>query len=186
MQAQQLRGKKVAILVAHGFEQVELTDPKKALEAAGATTQIVSPEKGEVKGWKFTQWGDEFPVDVPLADARPDDYDALLLPGGVMNPDRLRGDRKAVEFVGHFVGTGKPIAAICHGPQTLIEAHGVDGRTLTSYPAIRTDLVNAGASWIDQEVVVDRGLVTSRKPDDIPAFNKKMVEEFAEGRHGRA
>lgn len=185
MHTQQLRGKKVAILVAHGFEQVELTDPKKALEQAGATARIVSPEKGEVKGWKLTQWGDVFPVDIPLADAKPEEFDALLLPGGVMNPDHLRINQDAVKFVGHFVGTGKPIAAICHGPWTLIEAGGVKGRTMTSYPSIRSDLENAGAAWLDQEVVVDRGLVTSRKPDDLAAFNKKMVEEFAEGRHTR-
>ncbi|MBL9101837.1 MAG: type 1 glutamine amidotransferase [Myxococcales bacterium] len=185
MDKQQLSGKKVAILVAHGFEQVELTSPKKALEKAGATAQIVSPERKEVKGWKHTDWGDTFPVDVQLADARPDDYDALVLPGGVMNPDTLRADQKAVEFVGHFVGTGKPIAAICHGPWTLVETDGLRGRTVTSYPSIRSDLKNAGASWIDQEVVVDRGLVTSRKPDDLDAFNDKMIEEFAEGRHDR-
>jgi len=185
MQTQQLRGKKVAILVAHGFEQVELTSPKQALEAAGATVQIVSPEQGEVKGWKLTDWGDTFPVDVPLADARPSDYDALLLPGGVMNPDKLRNNKQALAFVGHFVGTRKPIAAICHGPWTLIETDGVKGRTVTSYPSIRSDLINAGATWIDQEVVVDRGLVTSRKPDDLDAFNRKMIEEFAEGRHTR-
>jgi protease I len=183
---QQLRGKKVAILVAHGFEQIELTSPKQALEAAGATVKVVSPEQSEVKGWKYTDWGDTFPVDVPLADARPADFDALLLPGGVMNPDKLRIDRRALAFVGHFVGTRKPIAAICHGPWTLIETDGVKGRTVTSYPSIRSDLVNAGASWIDREVVVDHGLVTSRKPDDLAAFNRKMVEEFAEGRHTRA
>jgi len=186
MQTQQLRGKKVAILVAHGFEQIELTDPKQALERAGATAHIVSPEKGEVKGWKHTQWGDTFPVDVALADAKPGDYDALLLPGGVMNPDHLRIDKDAVAFVRHFVGAGKPIAAICHGPWTLIEADGVKGRTMTSFSSIRSDLTNAGADWVDKEVVVDRGLVTSRKPDDLAAFNKKMVEEFAEGRHTRA
>ncbi len=186
MQTQQLRGKKVAILVAHGFEQIELTDPKQALERAGATAHIVSPEKGEVKGWKHTQWGDTFPVDVALADAKPGDYDALLLPGGVMNPDHLRIDKDAVAFVRHFVGAGKPIAAICHGPWTLIEADGVKGRTMTSFSSIRSDLTNAGAEWVDKEVVVDRGLVTSRKPDDLAAFNKKMVEEFAEGRHTRA
>mgnify|MGYP003453106806 CR=1 FL=1 len=186
MQTQQLRGKKVAILVAHGFEQIELTDPKQALERAGATAHIVSPEKGEVKGWKHTQWGDTFPVDVPLADARPGDYDALLLPGGVMNPDHLRIDKDAVAFVRHFVGASKPIAAICHGPWTLIEAGGVKGKTMTSYSSIRSDLTNAGAQWVDEEVVVDRGLVTSRKPDDLAAFNKKMLEEFAEGRHTRA
>ena len=186
MQTQQLRGKKVAILVAHGFEQIELTDPKQALERAGATAHIVSPEKGEVKGWKHTQWGDTFPVDVALADAKPGDYDALLLPGGVMNPDHLRIDKDAVAFVRHFVGAGKPIAAICHGPWTLIEADGVKGRTMTSFSSIRSDLTNAGAEWVDKEVVVDRGLVTSRKPDDLAAFNMKMVEEFAEGRHTRA
>lgn len=183
---QQLRGKKVAILVAHGFEQVELTSPKQALEAAGATVKVVSPEQGEVKGWKHTEWGDTFPVDVPLADARASDYDALMLPGGVMNPDKLRINKQALAFVGHFVGTKKPIAAICHGPWTLIETDAVKGRTVTSYPSIRSDLINAGASWVDQEVVVDHGLVTSRKPDDLSAFNRKMVEEFAEGRHTRA
>lgn len=185
MQAQRLAGKKVAILVADGFEQVELTDPRKALDEVGATTHIVSPAKGKVKGWKFTDWGDEFPVDVALDDASPDDYDALLLPGGVLNPDKLRMNQAAVRFVGHFVGAGKPIAAICHGPWTLIEAGGADGRTLTSFQSIKSDLKNAGASWIDQEVVVDRGVVTSRTPDDIPAFNRKMIEEFAEGRHPR-
>ena len=183
---QQLRGKKVAILVAHGFEQIELTSPKQALEAAGATVKVVSPEQSEVKGWKHTDWGDTFPVDVPLVDARPSDYDALLLPGGVMNPDKLRIDKRALAFVGHFVGTRKPIAAICHGPWTLIETDGVKGRTMTSFSSIRSDLTNAGAEWVDKEVVVDRGLVTSRKPDDLAAFNKKMVEEFAEGRHTRA
>lgn len=183
MQTHRLGGKKVAILVAHGFEQVELTDPKKALEQAGATARVVSPEKGEVKGWKHTQWGDVFPVDVPLADARPEDFDALLLPGGVLNPDKLRIDKDAVAFVRHFVTAGKPIAAICHGPWTLIEAGALSGRTVTSYPSIRSDLTNAGAEWVDKEVVVDRGLVTSRKPDDLAAFNRKMIEEFAEGRH---
>lgn len=186
MQTDKLRGKKVAILVADGFEQSELTDPKKALEGAGATVQIVSPADGKVKGWKHTDWGDEFTVDVPLADAKPGDYDALLLPGGVMNPDTLRGDKQAVAFVDHFVGAKKPIAAICHGPWTLIETSAVRGRTMTSYASIRSDLTNAGAKWVDEEVVVDRGLVTSRKPDDLPAFNRKMIEEFAEGRHTRA
>lgn len=181
-----LRGKKVAILVAHGFEQVELTDPKQVLEAAGAAVQIVSPERAEVKGWQHTDWGDTFPVDVALADAKPGDYDALLLPGGVMNPDSLRNNKQAVAFVDHFVGARKPIAAICHGPWTLLETSAVRGRTMTSYPSIRTDLTNGGANWVDQEVVVDRGLVTSRKPDDLAAFNRKMVEEFAEGRHTRA
>jgi protease I len=183
--AQELQGKNVAILVADGFEQVELTEPKKALEQAGARTQIVSPAQGQVKGWNHTEWGDKFPVDVSLDQARPDDYDALLLPGGVMNPDKLRKNQQAVQFVRAFSDAGKPIAAICHGPWTLIEAGAVRGRTLTSYPSLQTDLKNAGANWVNQEVATDQGLVTSRKPDDIPAFNRKMIEEFAEGRHQR-
>ena len=181
----QLNGKKVAILVADGFEQVELTGPKEALEGAGASTQIVSPSDGKVKGWQHTEWGDEFPVDVQLDEANSADYDALLLPGGVMNPDKLRANPDAVNFVKSFFDAGKPVAAICHGPWTLVEAGVVKGRTLTSYESIHTDLINAGANWVDREVVVDNGLVTSRKPDDIPAFNKKMIEEFAEGRHDR-
>ncbi len=182
---QQLQGKRVAILVTDGFEQVELTDPKQALEQAGATTKIVSPAKGKVKGWQHTQWGDEFPVDVPLERANADDFDALLLPGGVMNPDKLRVNQHALQFVRAFFDAGKPIAAICHGPWTLIDAGVVKGCMLTSYESIKTDLRNAGANWVDQEVVVDQGLVTSRKPADIPAFNRKMIEEFAEGRHDR-
>jgi protease I len=181
--SQQLNGKKVAILVAHGFEQVELTEPKQALEQAGAQTQIVSPEQGQVKGWQHTEWGDQFPVDVPLNQASADDYDALLLPGGVMNPDHLRRNQQALQFVRSFFEAGKPVAAICHGPWTLIDAGLVKGRKMTSYESIQSDLKNAGAQWVDQEVVVDQGLVTSRKPDDIPAFNRKMIEEFAEGRH---
>ena len=180
---QQLNGKKVAILVAHGFEQVELTEPKQALEQAGAQTHIVSPEQGQVKGWQHTEWGDQFPVDVPLNQASADDYDALLLPGGVMNPDHLRRNQQALQFVRSFFEAGKPVAAICHGPWTLIDAGLVEGRKMTSYESIQSDLKNAGAQWVDQEVVVDQGLVTSRKPDDIPAFNRKMIEEFAEGRH---
>ena len=185
MAERSLRGKKVAILVTHGFEQVELTDPKRALEQAGAQADIVSPAEGKVKGWKFGNWGDEFTIDVPLANARPDDYDALLLPGGVINPDKLRITPGAVEFVQAFHQAGKPVAAICHGPWTLINAGAVRGRTMTSWPSLRVDLENAGARWVDLEVVVDGGLVTSRKPDDLPAFNAKMVEEFAEGRHAR-
>nr|AIA17332.1 RibD C-terminal domain protein [uncultured bacterium] len=181
--ANRLDGKKVAILVTDGFEQVELTEPKKALEEAGATTKIVSPAEGKVKGWQHTEWGDEFPVDIQLANAQPDDFDALLLPGGVMNPDKLRMDENAVKFVQAFANAKKPIAAICHGPWLLVEAGIVKGRDVTSYPSIRTDMQNAGANWIDQEVVTDNGLVTSRRPRDIPAFNRKMVEEFAEGRH---
>jgi protease I len=181
--ATDLKGKRVAALVDNGFEQVELTEPRKALEQAGATVDVVSPQAGEVKGWNHKDWGEKVRVDRPLDQARPDDYDALLLPGGVMNPDKLRANAKAAEFVKGFVTSGKPIAAICHGPWTLIEAGGVRGRKVTSWPSLQTDLRNAGATWVDETVVTDNGLVTSRKPDDIPAFNKKMIEEFAEGRH---
>jgi len=183
--AGRLDGKKVAILVTDGFEQVEMTEPRRALDEAGADTVLVSPKDGRVKGWQHTEWGDEFPVDRPLASARADDFDALLLPGGVMNPDHLRQDAQAVGFVRDFFAAHKPVAAICHGPWLLVEADVVDGRKVTSWPSIRTDLKNAGAEWVDQEVVTDQGLVTSRKPDDIPAFNRKMVEEFAEGPHDR-
>jgi protease I len=178
-----LSGKKVAILVTDGFEQVEMTDPKKALEDEGAECVIVSPKEAEVKGWKHTHWGDEFDVDVAVSQANADDYDALLLPGGVMNPDKLRLERDAVSFVRAFFDKQKPVAAICHGPSLLIEAEVARGRRLTSWPSIRRDLENAGAEVVDEEVVVDRGLVTSRKPADIPAFNAKMIEEFAEGPH---
>jgi protease I len=181
--AQSLNGKKVAILVADGFEQVEMTEPRKALEEAGARTQLISPSAGKVKGWQHTEWGDEFPVDLPLDQARPADYDALLLPGGVMNPDKLRMIPQAVQFVKAFFDAGKPVASICHGPWTLVEAGVVRGKTLTSWPSLKTDIRNAGGHWVDQEVVTENGLVTSRKPDDIPAFNRKMIEEFAEGRH---
>ena len=174
-----LQGKKVAILVADGFEQIELTEPRKALDQAGAKTEIVSPAEGKVKGWNHTDWGQELPVDVPLDQAKPDGYDALLLPGGVMNPDKLRANPAAVRFIKHFVQAGKPVAAICHGPWTLIEAGAVRNRRMTSYESIQTDLKNAGAQWVDQEVVTDGNLVTSRKPDDIPAFNRAMVELFA-------
>ncbi|MFN8490739.1 MAG: type 1 glutamine amidotransferase domain-containing protein [Caldilineaceae bacterium] len=181
--AQSLNGKKVAILVENGFEQVELEEPKRALEDAGAQTQIVSPQAGTVLGWDHTNWGSKFPVDVPLETASAGDFDALLLPGGVMNPDKLRMNPKAVQFVRSFFDAQKPVAAICHGPWTLVEAGVVKGRTLTSYPSLQTDIKNAGATWVDREVIVDSGLVTSRNPDDIPAFNRKMVEEFAEGIH---
>lgn len=180
-----LDGKKVAILVADGFEQVELTEPKKALEAAGAKTEIVSPADDEVQGWNHDEKADLFPVDMPLKRARSDDYDALLLPGGVRNPDQLRGLMRAVEFVDGFFAAGKPVAAICHAPWMLIDAEVVKGRRITSWPSLKTDLVNAGAEWVDREVVVDHGLVTSRKPADIPAFNHKMVEEFAQQRYSR-
>ena len=180
-----LTGKRVAILVDDGFEQSELTSPKEALERARATPQVVSPKAGKVKGWKHTDWGEEIPVDATLDEVNADDFDALVLPGGVMNPDRLRINPRAVAFVRSFVDAGKPIAAICHGPWTLIQAGGVQGRTVTSWPSLETDLCNAGAKWVDREVVVDRGLVTSRKPDDLEAFNRKMLEEIAEGRHNR-
>jgi protease I len=184
--AQRLQGKKVAILVTDGFEQVELTEPRKALQQDGAETRVVSPVKGKVKGWNHTEWGDEIPVDVPLDQANAEQYDALLLPGGVMNPDKLRRNPTALAFVKAFFHAGKPVAVICHGPWTLIDAGVVKGRRMTSYPSLQTDLKNAGAEWVDQEVVVDQGLVSSRKPDDIPAFIQKMVEKFAEGRHQRS
>jgi protease I len=184
--AEELRGKRVAALVDNGFEQVELIEPKKALEADGAKVDIVSPQPAKVKGWKHTNWGDEIPVDRPLDAARPDDYDALLLPGGQMNPDNLRINEAAIRFIKSFVDSGKPIAAICHGPWPLIEAGAVRGRRMTSWPSLATDLRNAGAVWVDEPCVVDNGLVTARKPDDIPAFNKKMIEEFREGRHEHA
>jgi len=180
-----LKGKKVAILVADGFEQVELTEPKKALEDAGATIEIVSPAEPEVQGWNHDEKADTFKVDMPLTRARSDDYDALLLPGGVRSPDQLRTMMRAVEFIDGFFATGKPVAAICHAPWTLIDSEKVEGRTLTSWPSLKSDLINAGAHWVDREVVVDNGLITSRKPADIPAFNKKMIEEFAEGRYAR-
>jgi protease I len=182
---QVLKGKKVAILVADGFEQVELTEPKKALEDAGAMTEIVSPAEDQVQGWNHDEKADSFPIDMPLTRARSDDYDALLLPGGVRNPDQLRMMTRAVEFIDGFFVTGKPVAAICHAPWTLIDSEVVKGKTMTSWPSLKKDLMNAGARWVDKEVVVDNGLITSRKPADIPAFNKKMIEEFAEGRHSR-
>ncbi len=178
-----LNGKKVAILIADGFEQVEMTEPRKALQDAGAVTQIVSPNDRKVKGWNHDKEGDAFDVDIKIEDAEADDFDALLLPGGVMNPDTLRTIPEAVEFVRHFFEEGKPVAAICHGPQLLIEAGVVKGRKLTSFPSLKTDLTNADATWTDEVVVTDNGLVTSRKPSDIPDFNKKMIEEFAEGFH---
>jgi len=180
-----LAGKKVAILVADGFEQVELTEPRRALEAAGAKTEIVSPADGQVQGWNHDEKADLFNVDMPLKRARSDDYDALLLPGGVRSPDQLRMLTRAVEFVDGFFAARKPVAAICHAPWTLIEAEMIKGRRITSWPSLKTDLINAGAEWVDRDVVVDRGLVTSRKPADIPAFNQKMIEEFAAKRYAR-
>jgi deglycase len=184
--ADELRGKRIAALVDNGFEEVELVEPKKALEQAGAQVDVVSPQPGKVKGWQHTKWGNEVKVDRPLDSARPDDYDGLLLPGGQMNPDNLRINEAAIRFIKSFADSGKPIAAICHGPWTLIEAGAVRGRRVTSWPSLKTDLRNAGATWVDEPVVVDNGLVTSRKPDDIPQFNSKMIEEFREGRHEHA
>jgi protease I len=179
----ELEGLKVAVLVAEGFEQSELVEPRRALEMAGAQPKIVSPSKGEVQGWNHFDKADKFKVDVPLDSARADDFDALLLPGGVANPDQLRTKPKAVEFVKSFMTNGKPVAVICHGPWTLVEADAVRGRTITSWPSLKKDLQNAGANWVDKEVVVDNGLVSSRKPQDLPAFCAKMIEEFAEGSH---
>lgn len=181
--ARKLDGKKVAILVTDGFEQVELTKPREALDQAGAETKIVSLKSGKIQGMNHADKGDKFDVDLTLDDARPEEFDALMIPGGLMNPDALRSNDDALEFTRHFFREGKPVAAICHGPWVLIDAGVVRGRILTSWPAIRTDVKNAGGKWINEEVVVDNGLVTSRKPDDIPAFNKKMIEEFCEGRH---
>ena len=181
--AERLRGKRIAILVENGFEQVELTSPKEALEEAGARVDVVSPADGEVKGWKHTAWGDEIPVDVRLEDADPADYDGLVLPGGVMNPDKLRVNEQALAFVRAFFEAGKPVASICHGPWTLVNAGVAKGQQMTSYHTIRKDLENAGARWVDEEVVVDHGLVTSRSPKDLPAFNAKMIEKLTEGVH---
>ena len=178
-QEQNLKGKRVAILVTDGFEQVELTEPRKALDAAGAQTSIVSPKKDKVRGWNFTDWGGELTVDVPLAQAKADEFDALLLPGGVMNPDTLRMDQAAVEFASAFFEAGKPVASICHGPWMVIEAGAAMGRRIAAWPSLKTDLTNAGAEWVDEEVCVDGNLVTSRKPDDIPAFNREMQKLFA-------
>ncbi|KWT91972.1 MULTISPECIES: type 1 glutamine amidotransferase domain-containing protein [unclassified Variovorax] len=181
----QLEGMKVAILVTDGFEQSEMTEPRRVLDAAGADTSLISPAKGGVRGWKHHTPADRFDVDVPLQQAAAHEYDALVLPGGVMSPDALRIEEQAVAFVRDFVKAGKPIAAICHGPWTLIEADAVKGRTMTSWPSLRTDLKNAGAKWVDLEVVADGPLITSRKPADLPAFNRVMLETFA-GVHAHA
>jgi len=178
--ANTLHGKKIAVLVADGFEQSELLEPRQALDEAGAQTQVVSPVDGKVKGWNHTDWGVEVSVDVPLHSADPSRYDALLLPGGVMNPDTLRMNPDAMRFAKHFFDAGKPVAAICHGPWTVIEVDAARGRTLTSWPSLETDIRNAGGTWVDKEVVTDNGLVTSRKPDDLPAFNREMIALFGE------
>jgi protease I len=181
--ARDVTGKKVAILTDNGFEEVELTIPKQALEEAGVITHIVSAQEGKVKAWDHDHWSIELPVDKALQDANPEDYDGLLIPGGVINPDQMRGQKEYVAFAQHFIEQGKPLFAICHGPQLLIETGMISTRTLTSYPSIKTDLINAGALWIDKEVVVDNGLVTSRSPKDLEAFNKKVLEELSEGQH---
>jgi protease I len=181
--ANELQGRRVAVLATDGFEQVELTRPVEALKQAGATVQVVAPKEGRIQGWQHHDKGDAVPVDVSLKQADPERYDGLVLPGGVVNPDELRLVPEAIDFVRAFVRSGKPIAAICHGPWTLIDAGGVKGRRMTSWPSLKTDLANAGAQWVDEPVVTDRGLVTSRKPDDLPDFCRKMIEEFAEGRH---
>ena len=181
--ANELQGKKVAILVEQGFEEVELTEPKKALEQAGAVTHIISPQSGSIKSWDHTDWGDEYTVDVSLEDARPEDYDALLLPGGVINADNLRRNTQAQQFAQAIFNSGKPAAVICHAPWLLIDAGLASGRKMTSYHTLQADLKNAGVEWVDEEVVVDNGLVTSRNPDDLPAFNRKMIEEISEGVH---
>jgi protease I len=178
-----LEGKKIAIVTENGFEEVELTSPKKALEEAGATVHIVSPQKEKVKAWDHDHWSIELPVDVNITEADPDNYDALVIPGGVINPDKMRLNRDCIEFALSFLLEGKPIGAICHGPQLLIETHRLNGRDMTSYWSLKTDIENAGANWYDKEVVVDHGLVTSRSPKDLEAFNKKLIEEIKEGVH---
>lgn len=177
-----LEGVTVAILVTDGFEEVELTKPRKALDEAGATTKIVSPKSERVRAWNFTDWSIEAPVDIGLDQAKPGDFDALLLPGGVINPDALRIEPNAVAFAKAFFDGAKPVAAICHGPWAIIETGAARGRRMTSWPSLKTDLKNAGADWVDQEVVVDQGLVTSRSPDDIPAFNREMINLFSGAR----
>jgi protease I len=181
--AGELQGKKIAFLATDGVEQVEYTEPRKAIEHAGADVQLVSLKAGEIQGFNHLDKGDTFPVDVAVSEARAEDYDGLVLPGGVANPDAMRLHPEAVRFVRSFFESGKPVAAICHASWMLVEADVVRGRTLTSWPSLKTDIRNAGGTWVDEEVHVDQGLVTSRKPDDLPAFNAKTIEEFAEGVH---
>lgn len=178
-----LSNRKIAVLATDGFEQSELDEPVKAVTEAGGTTEIVSLRKGRIRSWAESNWGHEYEVDKAIDEASAEDYDGLVLPGGVMSPDKLRVNQQAVKFVKSFIEQGKPIAAICHGPWTLIETGLIKGRHMTSYPSIRTDLVNAGVSWTDEKVVTDNGLVTSRSPEDLPAFCRKMIEEFSEGKH---
>jgi protease I len=176
-----LKGKKIAILATDGFEQAELIEPRKALDDAGAETEVIAPKSGKIKGWDSKDWGQEVKVDTALEDANPNDYDGLVLPGGVMNPDHLRMDASAVNFVRQFISTGRTVGAICHGSWTLLETGALRGRTVTSWPSLKTDLKNAGANWVDGEVVVDGQFVTSRKPDDIPAFSKALIESVEMG-----
>src|SRR5690349_1909266 len=178
-----LKDLKVAILTENGFEQVELLSPKQAMEEAGVHVEVVSPQQKEVRAWDEKDWGVTVKVDKTLDSANPEDYDGLMLPGGVLNPDKLRVNKKAVDFIRHFLEAAKPLAVICHGPQTMIETEMLSGRTMTSYPSIKTDLINAGVNWVDKEVVVDNGLVSSRSPKDLEAFNKKLLEELVEGVH---
>lgn len=178
-----LSNKTIAILTEEGFEQVELTSPQEALKAAGATVHVISPEGGEIKAWDKTNYGITITADKKLSEVSPDDYDALVLPGGVMNPDKLRQNKDAVAFASAFLDEGKPVGAICHGPQTLIETDMISGRRMTSYPSLKTDLKNAAVDWFDEEVIADKGLVTSRTPADLPAFNQKLIEEIMEGNH---
>jgi protease I len=178
-----VKGKKVAIITENGFEEIELTSPMNALEQAGVTVHVISPQKDKVKAWDHDHWSIEIPVDKHISEANPEEYDMLMIPGGVMNPDKMRQNPQCVLFARHFLEQGKPLAAICHAPQLLIETEMINGREMTSYPSIKSDLVNAGVKWVDKEVVVDNGLVTSRSPEDLPAFNKKMLEELAEGKH---
>lgn len=185
MTEKKLRGRKIAILATDGFEQSELFEPKQELENAGADVKVVSPKDGTIRAWSHKDWGKSCNVDLTLDMASAEEFDGLVLPGGVMNPDSLRLNDQAVEFVRGFTDSGKPIAAICHGPWVLIETGFVDGKTMTSWPSLKTDLINAGAQWVDRSVVVDNGLVTSRKPDDLGDFNQKMIEEFCEGEHER-
>jgi protease I len=181
--AERIDGKRVAIVATNGFEQSELLEPKRALEQAGAVTTVVSLESGEIKGWNEKNWGESIPVDKTLDECSPEDFDALVLPGGVMNPDKLRVDERAVRFARGFFEQGKPVGAICHGPWLLVEADVVQNRRMTSWPSLKTDLRNAGANWEDSECIVDEGLVTSRKPADLPAFCSKLIEEIGEGKH---
>jgi protease I len=173
-----LKGMRIAILATDGFEQSELTEPRKALDAAGADTDVISPKAGKIRGWNHKEWGQDVAVDQVLDEADPDDFDALVLPGGVMNPDSLRMQPRAVAFVKSFFDAGKPVGAICHGPWTIVESGAARGHRMTSWPSLKTDIQNAGADWVDAEVVVDDNLVTSRKPDDIPAFNREIIKLF--------